>query len=82
MAEPPRETRNPGTSVLVGAVLLITILMPLLVPVYAKEEPALGGVPFFFWFQFLLIPVTAVLTFMCYRIISRQKARERQERGR
>jgi hypothetical protein len=52
--------------------------MPLLVPLYAKEEPAFAGIPFYFWYQFLWIPLAAVLTTICYRIVSRQEERDRQ----
>jgi uncharacterized BrkB/YihY/UPF0761 family membrane protein len=79
MAEtPPRRTRNPGVYWLVGVLLTIAIVMPLLVPLYAKEEPAFAGIPFYFWYQFLWIPLAALLTTICYRIVSRQEERDRQ----
>ena len=78
MAEPPRRTRNPGVYWLVGLLLLVPIVMPLLVNVYAKEEPTLGGVPFFFWYQFMWIPLAALITTICYRIVSRQERRDHQ----
>jgi uncharacterized BrkB/YihY/UPF0761 family membrane protein len=63
---------------LVGVLLTIAIVMPLLVPLYAKEEPAFAGIPFYFWYQFLWIPLAALLTTICYRIVSRQEERDRQ----
>jgi membrane protein implicated in regulation of membrane protease activity len=78
MAEPPRRTRNPGVYWVAGVLLLIAIVMPLMVPLYAKEDPTFAGIPFFFWYQFLWIPVTALLTTICYRIVSRQGQRDRQ----
>jgi uncharacterized BrkB/YihY/UPF0761 family membrane protein len=78
MAEPPRRTRNPGVYWLVGVLLLIPIVMPLLVPMYAKEDPTFIGIPFYFWYQFLWIPIAALLTTTCYRIVSRQEQRDRE----
>jgi uncharacterized BrkB/YihY/UPF0761 family membrane protein len=82
MAEPPRRTRNPGVYWLVGVLLLIPIVMPLLVNVYARESPDLGGVPFYFWYQFMWIPIAALVTFLCYRIVARQERRDREAGGR
>lgn len=78
MAEPPRSGRGSGVWWVVGVLLVIPIVMPLLVPLYAKEEPALGGVPFFFWYQFMWIPLAALLTTVSYRIVSRQQRRDRE----
>ena len=58
-----------GTWALVALLLAVPIVGPLLVPVYAKDNPDLGGIPFFFWFQFAMIPVAALLTTMAYRVI-------------
>jgi hypothetical protein len=82
MAEPPRRTRNPGVWWVAGVLLLIPAVMPLLVNMYAKEEPDLGGVPFFFWYQFMWIPLAAGLTFTAYKIVSRQVRRDREAGGR
>jgi Protein of unknown function (DUF3311) len=46
--------------------LVPAIVLPLLVGIYARTDPELWGFPFFFWFQFLLIPVAAVLTTCAY----------------
>ena len=40
---------------------------PLLVGIYARNDPKLWGFPFFYWFQFLLIPVAAALTTVAYQ---------------
>jgi hypothetical protein len=51
----------------VASVLLVpAIVLPLLVGIYARTDPELWGFPFFFWFQFLLIPVAALLTSCAY----------------
>ncbi len=60
-----------------GVVLLIPIILPLLVGTYAKTDPKLGDIPFFFWYQFALIPVSAVLTFLAYKIVTASDAERR-----
>lgn len=40
--------------------LLIPCVVSLWAPLYNFESPELFGVPFFYWFQLLLIPVSAV----------------------
>lgn len=41
--------------------LLVPCLLALWVPLYNSVEPALFGIPFFFWFQLALIPVSALM---------------------
>ena len=36
---------------------------------YARETPKLGGIPFFFWYQFLWVFITAGLTYAAHRIV-------------
>jgi hypothetical protein len=36
-------------------------------PLYATEDPELFGFPFFYWYQFLWVPITAGLTYLVYR---------------
>jgi hypothetical protein len=48
-------------------VLLVPpVVLPLWVPLYNKTDPTLWGFPFFFWFQFALIVVSAVMTILVY----------------
>lgn len=47
--------------------LLIIPFVALLAPVYLKAEPALAGFPFFYWYQFAVLIVSAVLTWIVYR---------------
>jgi Protein of unknown function (DUF3311) len=51
---------------IVVVLLLPTIVLPLLVGIYDRNDPELWGFPFYYWFQFLLIPVAAVLTTSAY----------------
>jgi hypothetical protein len=51
---------------IVLVLLVPAIVLPLLVGIYTRTDPELWGFPFFFWFQFLLIPVAALLTTCAY----------------
>jgi hypothetical protein len=46
--------------------LLIPFVAVLWVPFYSGAEPALAGIPYFYWYQFLWIVITAVLTAVVY----------------
>jgi len=35
-------------------------------PWYVRTEPALWGFPFFYWYQFLWVPISAVMTGVAY----------------
>jgi Protein of unknown function (DUF3311) len=49
----------------------LLLLLPyaglLWVPIYATDEPELWGFPFFYWYQFAWVPVTALLIWTVYR---------------
>jgi hypothetical protein len=51
--------------------LLIPFLMVLWVPSYNRLEPALDGVPFFYWYQLAWILIGALLVLMVYLIETR-----------
>jgi hypothetical protein len=64
---PTRARRSSsGLWALIVVVLLPAVVLPLWVPLYDKTDPTLWGFPFFFWFQFGLILVSAVLTALAY----------------
>ena len=50
-----------GLFILVAAVALD-------VPLYNRVDPAIHGVPFFYWFQAAWVVVTALATFLAYRL--------------
>ena len=49
--------------------LLLPFLGLLWVPLYNRHDPVLFGFPFFYWYQLLWIPVTAVLCLICYLLL-------------
>ena len=45
---------------------LVQLVFALWVPLYNFAGPTLGGMPFFYWFQLLLVLIGAVLTAVVY----------------
>jgi hypothetical protein len=76
---PERTIRGGPVRVAVALLLAVAVLLPLLVGVYDREDPTLLGFPFYYWYQFALIPLTAVLTIVSFRLITRQEDKERAE---
>ena len=46
--------------------LLIPYVVYLWVPTYDAMEPSLAGIPFFYWYQFVWIALTAVIVWVVY----------------
>jgi Protein of unknown function (DUF3311) len=46
--------------------LLLPFIAMLWVPSYASGQPELFGFPFFYWYQFLWILISAILTAVVY----------------
>jgi hypothetical protein len=46
--------------------LLLPYIFLLWPPLYARTEPTLFGFPFFYWYQFLWVPIAAALTGIVY----------------
>jgi len=66
----PRPSRSgastSGRWLLICVLLAPAVIVPLYVPLYAREDPTLFGFPFYFWFQLALIPMAVVLTLIAY----------------
>ena len=54
--------------------LLIPFIAILWVPSYASASPDLAGIPFFYWYQFLWVLISAVLTAFVY-FVTREPTR-------
>jgi hypothetical protein len=52
--------------------LLLQFVLALNVPFYNKVEPVFAGMPFFYWYQLLMIVVGAILTAVVYFVTERQ----------
>ena len=68
MAEPRLARTRTGTGIwIVIAVLLAASLVGTLwVPFYNHTSPALGGFPFFYWYQLMWVPIVAILAGSAY----------------
>ncbi len=65
----------------VALLLIVGTVVPLLVGTYDSEKPTLFGFPFYYWFQFLLIPVVSILTYIAFRLSTSATERDRRARG-
>ncbi|MCU1551128.1 MAG: hypothetical protein JWR36_1688 [Glaciihabitans sp.] len=74
---PTRGAARPGPYVISGILLVIAIVLPLLVPIYARQSPDFFGIPFFYWYQMLWVLIDAGLLWICYTIITREDRRRR-----
>lgn len=79
---PDRYDRPPVTpaKVLAWVCLALPFIGLLWVGSYAKQEPRLGGFPFFFWYQLAWVFLGSALTFIAYLIYSRADAERRLRR--
>ena len=50
------------------ALLFAPCLLALWAPLYNSTQPALFGIPFFYWFQLLLVPISALAIFAADRL--------------
>ncbi|MFC0626841.1 DUF3311 domain-containing protein [Kribbella deserti] len=64
-----------------GALLAITVAVPLLVTTYAREEPYLWGFPFFYWYQLLWVFIAAGTVSIAFRLIIREERKRRAAQG-
>jgi hypothetical protein len=80
MSSPDVPTRGPARSgpyIVTGILLAIAIVIPLYVPAYSLDEPRLGGMPFFYWYQMGWIPVTSALVAVSYWLVTKEDRRRR-----
>jgi hypothetical protein len=61
MAPPPEKSLGPW-----ALLLLVPFVALLWVPFYNFSEPHLLGFPFFYWYQFIWIPITSLLIYIVY----------------
>jgi Protein of unknown function (DUF3311) len=47
--------------------LLVPLVGTLIPPLYNVEDPTLIGIPFFYWYQLLWVPLSVLVTVMVYR---------------
>jgi hypothetical protein len=69
MTQYAHSRKSPAIWIAVTALLAIAILGTLWIPLYARSAPRLGPFPFFYWFQLIWVPMTAVLCRICYLLL-------------
>src|SRR4051794_11578914 len=81
VAMPPSDTR---LLVAAGVCLLVPVIALMWVSSYARETPRLGGIPFFFWYQFAWVFLTSALPYAAPRRViaaRRPRSESRHEDG-
>ena len=63
----PRRLASRSTCVMWYTILCLIGLASIWWPLFNRVEPLLFGLPFFIWFQTLLIAISAVLTGLAYK---------------
>lgn len=53
--------------------LLLPLLGTLIPPIYNREDPALFGIPFFYWYQLVWVPIGVLITVIVYRRTRREQ---------
>ncbi|WP_328992104.1 DUF3311 domain-containing protein [Kribbella sp. NBC_01245] len=64
-----------------GVLLAVTVIVPLLVPTYAKEEPSLWGFPFFYWYQLMWVFLAAITVSIAFKLVIREERIRRAAQG-
>ncbi|MDT0455146.1 DUF3311 domain-containing protein [Streptomyces sp. DSM 41527] len=74
---PDRRQVVTPTRVVAGVCLIAPFVAMLWVSSYAKIEPRLIGIPFFYWYQMAWVLVSTALTTIAYKLVQReQRARK------
>jgi protein-S-isoprenylcysteine O-methyltransferase Ste14 len=61
--------KSPAIKATVTVMLTVAVAGALWVPIYARTAPKLGDFPFFYWYQLILVPVTALLCWISYLLL-------------
>lgn len=84
MSQAP-ETGRQSVVTPMRVVIAVCLLAPLValmwVGSYAKTDPVLIGIPFFYWYQMLWVPVSASLTMIAYKLWQRDQRARAAEKG-
>ncbi|GHF85632.1 DUF3311 domain-containing protein [Streptomyces filamentosus] len=68
--------------IVIALCLVAPFVAMLWVGSYAKTEPLLAGIPFFYWYQMLWVLVSTALTVVAYKLWQRdQRARHTRNGG-
>ena len=70
------KTKRPAVKIAVAVMLTVAFAGALWVPIYAHSLPKLGDFPFFYWYQLILVPVTAILCWISYLLLRTKPVRK------
>ncbi|MFE1768912.1 DUF3311 domain-containing protein [Streptomyces angustmyceticus] len=77
VASPDRRQVVTPTRVVAGVCLIAPFVAMLWVSSYARIEPRLIGIPFFYWYQMAWVVISTALTTLAYKLVQReQRARK------
>jgi hypothetical protein len=74
MAQHRAPRKHTGTWIVIAILLAAAVIGTLWVPFYNHLTPALGGFPFFYWYQLMWVPIVAILAAVAY-LLSRLSER-------
>jgi hypothetical protein len=66
MAQHRAPRKHTGTWIVIAILLVAAVISTLWVPFYNHLTPALGGFPFFYWYQLMWVPIVAILAAIAY----------------
>jgi Protein of unknown function (DUF3311) len=70
MSIPSRTVRKGRLAWVAAAILLLAaVIASFWVPIYARSTPKLGSLPFFYWYQLILVPVIAIVSWIAYLLV-------------
>lgn len=80
--QPTRNTATRGPArrvpyVIAGVLLSLAIILPLMPQTYSFNAPTLAGMPFFYWYQLLWVPISAALSTVAYWLVTTEDRRRR-----
>ena len=62
------ETRKPRRSRLWYLLLIVPFIGTMFPSFYASADPKLWGFPYFYWYQMLWVLISAIITYVVYRL--------------
>jgi hypothetical protein len=84
MSQAPEAGRGTVTPmrVVIALCLVAPFVAMLWVGSYAKTDPELAGIPFFYWYQMLWVVIATALTMIAYKLWQRDQRARREGAGR
>ncbi len=63
------------------SLLVVPAVIVLATPLYARSTPRMAGVPFFVWFQFVMVVIGMAFTLLVFRLDSRAERSDGEGRS-